>query len=159
MVKIAYVALLGRSEWALVNTYYAVVNNGKKPERILIVTGERHVKTLSKVVDALKEISRAYSFNPDISRLVIKDDNLQDAEERLRNLFDSLDSEGYTIELDITSGRKAMVALAVLKMARHKNGEINYLALLDRDSPNRPYMMIPAHMQRLNVFGWDSDVP
>ncbi len=158
MVKIAYVALLGRSEWALVNTYYAVVSGGKKPEKVIVVAGDRYIKKLSKVVDALKEISRAYSFNPDVSRLVIKYDDLQDAEDRLRKLFESLDSNGYRIELDITSGRKAMVALAILKMARHKNGEIHYLALLDRDFPNRPYMMIPTHMQRLNILGWDRDV-
>ncbi len=156
-MKIAYITLLGRSEWALVNTYYTVVSRGRKPDRIFIFTEETYRKKLPKVVEAIKAISRAYNFTPEIETIVIPDNSFIEADRRFTELFQTLENEGYTIDLDITSGRKALATAAVVLLGKFPVGEIIYMALLDMDFPDRPYMMIPIHMQRLKNFLGDKD--
>ncbi|NJE06242.1 hypothetical protein E3E36_08825 [Thermococcus sp. M36] len=157
--KIAYVTLLGRSEWALVNTYYAVVSRGRKPNKVFIFTEETYRKKLPRVVEALKAISQAYNFTPEIEAVVIPDNSFLEADRKFKKLFQSLEREGYTIGLDITSGRKALATAAVVQLREFPVDRIIYMALLDMDFPDRPYMMIPAHMQRLKNFLGDGDAP
>lgn len=156
--KIAYVTLLGRSGWALVNTYYAVASRGRKPERVFIFTEEIYRKKLPAVVEAIETISRAYRFTPEIETIVIPNNSFLEADKKFKELFQRLESEEYTIGLDITSGRKALAAAAVVQVREFSVDRIIYMALLDMDFPNRPYMMIPKHMQRLKNFLGDGDV-
>ncbi|CAD5243990.1 hypothetical protein [Thermococcus camini] len=156
-MKIAYITLLGRSEWALVNTYYAVVSRGSKPDRVFIFTEETYRKKLPRVVEALKAISRAYNFTPEIEAIIIPDNSFLEADRKFKELFQRLEREGYTIDLDITSGRKALATAAVVQLREFPVEGIIYMALLDMDFPDRPYMMIPIHMQRLKNFLGDKD--
>ncbi|NJE10049.1 hypothetical protein [Thermococcus sp. MAR1] len=158
-MKIAYITLLGRSEWALVNTYYAVVSRGRKPDRVFIFTEETYRKKLPRVVEALKVISRAYNFTPEIEAIVIPDNSFLEADRKFKELFQRLEKEGYTIGLDITSGRKALATAAVVQLREFPVDRIIYMALLDMDFPDRPYMMIPTHMQRLKNFLGDGNAP
>lgn len=151
-MKLAYVTLLGRSEWALVNTYYAVVSGRRKPDRVFVFTEETYRGKLPRVIKALRAISEAHNFTPEIMTAVIPDNGFLEADRRLRELFRDLEEKGYTIDLDITSGRKALATAAVVQAGKFRVGRIVYLALLDTDFPNRPYMMIPLHMQRLKNF-------
>ncbi len=155
--KIAYVTLLGRSGWALVNTYYAVVSKGKKPEKVFIFTEEIYREKLPKVIDALRAISQAYNFVPKIETVIIPDNSFLEADRKFKELFKSLERDGYTIGLDITSGRKALATAAVVQLREFPVDRIIYLALLDMDFPDRPYMMIPKHMQRLKNFLGDEN--
>ncbi|NJD99286.1 hypothetical protein E3E26_05750 [Thermococcus sp. LS1] len=156
--KIAYVTLLGRSEWALVNTYYAVVSRNRKPRKVFIFTEEVYRKKLPKVVEAIKVISQAYNFNPEIETVVIPNNSFLEADKKFKELFQRLEEEGYTIGLDITSGRKALATAAVVQIRDFPVDRIIYMALLDMDFPDRPYMMIPKHMQRLKNFLGDGNV-
>ena len=156
--KIAYVTLLGRSGWALVNTYYAVASRGKKPERVFIFTEEMYRKKLPDIVEAIRAISEAYNFEPEITTIVIPNNSFLEADKRFKGLFQKLESEGYTIGLDITSGRKALATAAVVQVRDFSVDRIIYMALLDFDFPERPYMMIPKHMQRLKNFLGDGNV-
>lgn len=160
MVKIAYVTLLGRSPWAAVNTYYKILKEKRvsgEIERIYIFTEERYRAVLPKVEKALRAISKAYGLTPRIEAVVIPDDSFFEADRRFRELFSELRDGGYTIGLDITSGRKALVAAAIVQAREFPVSFIVYMALLDRDFPDRPHMMIPVHMQPLKNFLGDGD--
>jgi len=153
-MKIAYVTLLGRSPWALVNTYYKILSGGrwKDIERVYIFTEERYRKNLPKVVRAIKAISEAYNLNPTIETEVVPDYGFFVADKKFRELFSKLEREGYRIGLDITSGRKALVAAAIVQARDFPVTFIAYMGLLDPEFPNRPYMMIPTHMQPIKNF-------
>ncbi|WP_456423895.1 hypothetical protein [Thermococcus sp.] len=154
-MKIAYVALLGRSPWALVNTYYKVLKDGKGRRaigRVYIFTEERYRKNLPKVVKAIKAISEAYNLNPTVETEVVPDYGFFVADKKFRELFSKLEREGYRIGLDITSGRKALVAAAIVQIREFPVSFIIYMGLLDLDFPDRPYMMIPTHMQPIKNF-------
>ncbi len=149
---VAYVTLLGRSPWPLINTYYSVLSRGKKPKVVYVFTEEKYSRTLRKVVEALELLSEAYGIEPFIETVVIPDDDFLDADKKFKEVFTSLSQAGYRIGLDITSGRKALVAAALVQVRDHPVDRIIYMALLDRDYPDRPYMMIPVHMQRMKNF-------
>jgi len=143
---------LGRSPWPLVNTYYSVLSRDRKPEVVYVFTEEKYSKTLRKVVGALRLLSEAYGVNPQIRTVVIPDDDFLDADKKFQEVFTALSRAGYMIGLDITSGRKALVAAALVQIKDYPVDRVVYMALLDRDYPDRPYMMIPLHMQRMKNF-------
>ncbi|WP_297470523.1 hypothetical protein [Thermococcus sp.] len=159
-MAIAYVTLLGRSPWAVVNTYYKILREGKgrkEIKRIYIFTERRYRSLLPKVVRALREISEAYHINPLIETVVIWDYGFFEADKKFKELFSKLESEGFRIGLDITSGRKALVAAAIVQIKDFPVEFIVYMGLLDMDFPDRPYMMIPTHMQPIKNFLGDGN--
>ncbi|WP_297064434.1 hypothetical protein [Thermococcus sp.] len=159
-MAIAYVTLLGRSPWAVVNTYYKILREGKgrkEIKRIYIFTEQRYRNLLPRVVSALREISRAYNIDPVIETVVIRDYGFFEADKKFKELFSKLESEGFRIGLDITSGRKALVAAAIVQIKDFPVEFIVYMGLLDMDFPDRPYMMIPTHMQPIKNFLGDGN--
>ncbi|MBP1912425.1 PDDEXK family nuclease [Thermococcus stetteri] len=147
-----HIALLGRTPWALVNTYYASVMREERPKEVYIVTESRYSHNLPKITEAIKAISEAYGFSPEVKTLVIPDDDFKEADRVLKNLFSELTEKDGDIVLNMTSGRKALVAAAIIHSRESKVREILYMALLDVQFPNRPYMMLPKHMQVLKNF-------
>jgi len=153
-----HIALLGRTPWALVNTYYASIMEGERPEATYIVTERRYSHSLPKITEAVQAISRAYGFFPEVETLVIPDDDFKEADRALKNLFSEMREREEDIVLNMTSGRKALVAAAIIHSRESNVREILYMALLDVQFPNRPYMMLPKHMQVLkNFLGEEND--
>ncbi|AMQ19275.1 PDDEXK family nuclease [Thermococcus peptonophilus] len=152
-----HIALLGRTPWALVNTYYASVMKGERPKEVYIVTERRYSHNLPKITEAIKTISEAYGFSPEVKTLIIPDDDFKEADRVLKNLFFELKEKGSDIVLNMTSGRKALVAAAIIHSMESNVWEILYMALLDVQFPNRPYMMLPKHMQVLKNFLGDGN--
>ncbi|ASJ00812.1 hypothetical protein [Thermococcus gorgonarius] len=145
-----HVALLGRTPWALVNTYYASLMRGSRPRKVYVVTEKRYAGSVPKVVEAIKAISAAYGLTPEVETLLINDDDFIMADRVLGELFSSFNGE--EVVLNMTSGRKALVAAAIIQSRVANVKEILYMALLDVAFPNRPYMMLPKHMQRIKNF-------
>jgi hypothetical protein len=153
-----HIALLGRTPWALVNTYYASVMREERPKEVYIVTERRYSHNLPKITKAIKTISEAYSFSPELKTLVIPDDDFKEADRALKNLFSGLKEKDGDIVLNMTSGRKALVAAAIIQGRESNVREILYMALLNVQFPNRPYMMLPIQMQVLkNFLGGEND--
>lgn len=150
-----HLALLGRTPWASVNTYHTSVVGGSRPKSIYIITGRRYSDSLPEVVAAVRKISRAYGFEPKIETGVIDDDDSLMAERVLRELFSKINGE--EVVPNMTSGRKALVAAAIVQSRNCRMREILYMALLDVTFSNRPYMMLPLHMQRLKNFLGDGN--
>ncbi|ACS91043.1 hypothetical protein [Thermococcus sibiricus] len=148
----AYITMLGRSTWALVNTYYAVVMNGYRPDKIYIFLENTHEGKLPQTVEALKIISEAYGFSPKIYWEIIEEDNFLEADEKIGTLLKTLKENKYEIAMDITSGKKALVVGAAIHALPLEIEHLFYLSLQDIEHSNRPYMMIPLHVQRLKDF-------
>jgi hypothetical protein len=152
-----HIALLGRTPWALINTYYASVMKGESPKEVYIVTEKRYSSNLPKITKAIKAISNTYGFSPEVKTLVISNDDFQEADRVLKKLFSRLKEEDGDITLNMTSGRKALVAAAIIQSRESNVREILYMALLDVQFPDRPYMMLPKHMQVLKNFLGEED--
>jgi hypothetical protein len=141
----AYIALLGRSTWALVNAYHAVLREkGLRPKQVSIVTEEPYASKTSTVAEAIRIISEGYGFTPVIRVEVLPEADFVQA--------------GRTI--DITSGRKVIVAgaLIAVSLAGLDLRHIYYLAMKTTDNVAKPYMMIPHQIQKIRDIMEDAGV-
>ncbi|HOI58006.1 hypothetical protein [Methanoculleus sp.] len=148
----AYITLLGRSTWALVNAYHAVLREkGLRPERVSIVTEEPYAEDASTAAEAVRIVSGRYGVLPVIEVIVLPEADFVRAGQTIRSLANDFIRQGFDVAIDITSGRKVTVAGALIAVSvagldlRH----IYYLAMKSTDDVAKPYMMIPHQIQRI----------
>lgn len=157
MSRCAYITILGRSTWALVNTYYAVLRErGEKPDVIYVFTEKIYEKDLDKTISALKTINREFGFAPGIERRVIRDIDFATAGKMIYELVSDLKSDGYEVSIDITPGRRALVAAATLTATKVDVKHLFYLGITTTDDAAKPYLMIPLKIQKLRCFMEDA---
>ena len=147
-----YITLLGRSTWALVNAYHAVLREkGLRPEQVVIVTEEPYAANASIAAEAIRIISEGYGCSPAIDVEVLPEADFVQAGRTIRSLAADLIGQGFYVAIDITSGRKVTVAGALIAVSltgldiRH----IYYLAMKSTDDVAKPYMMIPHQVQKI----------
>ncbi|KUG19885.1 hypothetical protein ASZ90_010387 [hydrocarbon metagenome] len=161
MPRSAYIALLGRSTWALVNTYYAVLREmGLRPARVYILAEEPYAGSAPVVREAVGILSDSYGFSPDIDLITVPEADFTGAGNAIRSLAEDLTRDGFSVALDITSGRKAMVAGALITISRaHLDvSHIYYLAVKAENEIAKPYMMIPQKAQQVRDFMEDAEM-
>ena len=147
-----YITLLGRSTWALVNAYHAVLREkGLRPERVSIVTEKPYSVNASTAVEAIRIISEGYGFAPVIKVEVLPEADFVRAGQTIRSLAADFIRQGFHVAIDITSGRKVTVAgaLIAVSLAGLDIRHIYYLAMGSVDDVAKPYMMIPHQIQRI----------
>jgi hypothetical protein len=146
-----YISILGRSVWALLNTYYAVLfEKAYYPDSVYIYTEGIYSKELEKAVEGIKILSEEFGFSPKIDSHIVKEADFLNAGREISELIGKLKAEGYSIAIDITPGRKALVAAALIPAVKHKMAHVFYLAVKRLES--KPYMMIPLSIQQLKDF-------
>jgi len=85
---------------------------------------------------------------------VIEEADFVSAGREISDLVKRLRSEGCRIAIDITPGRKALVAAALIAAVKHRMDHVFYLVV--RRLEAKPYMMIPLSIQRLKDFVEDA---
>ncbi len=157
----AYITLLGRSTWALVNAYHAVLREkGLRPERVSIVTEEPYARDASTAAEAIRIVSEGYGFVPEVQVEVLPEADFVRAGQTIRSLAGDLIRQGFHVAIDITSGRKVTVAgaLIAVSLAGLDLRHIYYLAMKSTDDVAKPYMMIPHQIQRIRDIMEDAGV-
>ncbi|QYZ78181.1 hypothetical protein E2N92_01405 [Methanofollis formosanus] len=146
----AYITLAGRSGWALLNTYHAVLRErGYRPAEVHLVAWEE--SALGTVLEGIRLISERYAFSPRISVVRVAEGDYAAAGERVLGLVRAFAARGFETALDITPGRKAAIVSVCLDLAAAdlRVDHIYYLGLPIPDPPARPYLLIPLHIQPL----------
>lgn len=157
----AYITLLGRSTWALVNAYHAVLREkGLRPERVAIVTEEPYAEGAPTAVEAIQRVSEGYGFTPTIEVEILPEADFVRAGVAIRALAEDLIDQGFGVAIDITSGRKVTVAgaLIAISLAGIQIQHIYYLAMQSLDDVAKPYMMIPHQIQKIRDLMEDTGV-
>ncbi len=150
--KKAYITILGRSVWAMVNTYYAVMRESDhRPDEIYIYTERSFSEGAEKGSKALEVINDTYDNRAEIEIAVVNDVDFEAAGKQLMEKINGLGEQGYDVSLDITPGRKPLVVGALLPARDTKLEHVFYLEISDLDDADHPYMQIPMAKQKL----WD----
>ena len=150
----SYHTLLGRSNWALINSYYAVLEEkGYHPDKIIVYT-EGNSET-QNIAEDLLGISTEYSFHPTVEIRTVHEGDFIDSGNIISADLKRLKEEGYETALDITPGRKALVAGAIISASRQNIDHIYYLMIDSTEDADRPYLMIPRKRQTLIDFAED----
>ena len=154
-----YISLLGRSVWASLNTYYAVLDEtDHRPEIIWVVTESSFEDQLPALIEGYDVISTSFNIKPNIKTVILPEGNISEAGIEVRGLVDSYTKEDV-VALDITSARKALVAGALLATADNKPTHIFYLKIDSLDDSAKPYLMIPRQIQTLHDFRAETRSP
>ncbi|MFX0101918.1 MAG: hypothetical protein ACFFCS_20300 [Candidatus Hodarchaeota archaeon] len=149
----AYVTTLGRSAWGMVNSYHAMLKSEDfQPDVVHIVTEDVYEHLLGKGVEALKIISENFGFKPEFSTMVVKQADFVEAGTKVNGLIKDLKKGGYQIAVDITAGRKSLVAGTLIPLSKMDVDHVFYLAISTIKDVNKPYPMIPRTMQSLKDF-------
>ena len=147
--KQAYITLMGRSGWAVVNSFHACVTETQyRPEKVVIVNETQYSIDVKPVIDGLRIIQASYA-STNLQAIEVPDWDARASGRAIRELVDSLRSQGYEIALDITGGRKALVSGALLSLREHPLEHVFYLAIDTTEGAAKPYYLIPKRIQRL----------
>ncbi|RLI82537.1 hypothetical protein DRP07_05010 [Archaeoglobales archaeon] len=147
----AYITILGRSTWALLNTYYAVLmEKAYFPDSVYIYAEEIYSEELKKAVEGIKILSEEFGFMPEIFTEIVSEADFINAGKEISQLVKRLKEEGHKIAIDITPGRKALVAAALIPAVKYRMDHVFYLSVKRLEA--KPYMMIPLSIQELKDF-------
>ncbi|AIG97411.1 hypothetical protein AFULGI_00006100 [Archaeoglobus fulgidus DSM 8774] len=157
MSKKAYITILGRSTWALVNTYYAVLaEKAYYPDLIYIFAEDIYSDQLDKVIRGIEVLSEEFDFKPEIRQEIVREADFIEAGFKITSLIKDLKQNGYKVAIDITPGRKALVAGALIPISKIGVDHVFYLAIKTLDNASKPYKMIPLSIQELRDFVEDA---
>uniref|UniRef100_A0A7C3IKI9 Uncharacterized protein n=1 Tax=Candidatus Methanomethylicus mesodigestus TaxID=1867258 RepID=A0A7C3IKI9_9CREN len=149
----AYITMLGRSLWALVNSYYAVLRErGIRPKEIRLLAEKPYEGDVAKAEGAIRVLSEEFGLNPSISHSIIGEGDFFGAGLEVKKLVTAFKSRGLEVALDITPGRKAVVAGSLLSISNVDIDHVYYLKIKSLEGSSRPYMMIPLNYQELSDF-------
>ncbi|MDI3498308.1 hypothetical protein [Archaeoglobus sp.] len=149
--KRAYITLLGRSAWAVLNTYYAVlVEKSYYPDTIHIFAEKSYAEDLDSIIEGMRALSEEFEFKPEISSTIIEDNDFITAVEKIGEMVKELKKQGCSVAIDITPGRKPLVSAALIPAVKLRLEHIFYLAVKKLEP--KPYMMIPIANQQLRDF-------
>jgi hypothetical protein len=149
----AYITILGRSSWALLNCYYAVMRETPfRPTEILIVTEKLFASNVGPVRDGLALLSAGFGISPRMEEMILGEASFQDACTRIPDAIQKRKKMGMAVAVDITSGRKALIAGALMAVPRESLDHVFYLAITRVEDAAKPYLMIPLQMQSLKDF-------
>ncbi|MEX2683967.1 MAG: hypothetical protein Q6373_020520 [Candidatus Sigynarchaeota archaeon] len=149
----AYVSILGRSIWGLINALYAVLQQKAiKPELIYIVTEDLFKDKLEFTQEGVRILTEEFGFKPRIENMIVEEGNPSVAGREISKLINQLKKAGYDIDIDITPGRKSLVAGIMIAIEKANVDNIYYLDIKTITDVNLPYAMIPMQLQSLKLF-------
>lgn len=149
----AYITILGRSIWAVINALYAVLKQkGTRPELIYIVTEDLFKDKLELAQEGVQILAEEFGFHPKIEKKIVEEGNPTVAGQEISTLINNLKNTGYSIDIDITPGRKSLVAGIMIALEKANVDNIYYLDIKTIVDVNIPYAMIPMQLQSLKLF-------
>ncbi|MHA1636618.1 MAG: hypothetical protein ACTSUB_01265 [Candidatus Thorarchaeota archaeon] len=147
--KQVYITLMGRSGWAVVNSFHStIIETDYRPESINILYPLQYRDEVESVVAGLEIIQETYT-TPDITTIEVPDWDSVAAGEITKSIVDECKKEGFEVALDITGGRKGLVAGALLALKGRGVEHVFYLAIETTSGVAKPYATIPKRIQKL----------
>jgi len=157
--KNIYITMLGRSVWAVLNSYYAVLKEKQYyPDEIILFAETEHSKDLELTKKGLALTSSHFNISPLIQHHIISEveckvgseDDFVKAVQCIHSIISDHKKAGSIIALDITPGKKTLTAAALLPIKLSDVDHVFYLSI--KDVEPAPFMMIPFQTQQVHDF-------
>ncbi|MBY8998925.1 MAG: hypothetical protein KGD60_14455, partial [Candidatus Thorarchaeota archaeon] len=149
MANQAYITLMGRSGWAVLNSFYAsIIETDYRPDQVHLIYESEYANDLDPVMRGLEIIQSSY-ITPNVKALKVPNWDAHATGHTIRELVQDLQKEKSEIALDITGGRKALVTGALLTLKGESMKHIFYLAIDTTEGVAKPYLMIAKRVQKL----------
>jgi hypothetical protein len=164
-----YITMLGRSVWAVLNSYYAVLREKEFfPDEIVLfaegqINGEL-TKDIDTTIHGLEILSEKFNISPLVRYEVVSececevnsDNDFMKMVQCIVELIKDRKNAGDVVAVDITPGKKTLVAGTLLPINLSLIDHVFYLSV--KDIIPRPYTMIPYQIQQLNDFKEQAEV-
>ena len=152
--KQAYITLMGRSGWAVVNSFYAsIIETEFRPDQVHLIYESEYANHIKPVIRGLEIIQSTYAKKPCVQRVPVPDWDMHSTRDVVSKIANELMTESmgseYKVALDITGGRKALVIGALLGLQKTPPERIYYLGIETTEDAAKPYLMIPKRIQTL----------
>ena len=152
----AYITILGRSTWAVINALHASLeqHDDLHPSIIFIITEDIFKDKIDKVKKGVGIVLDHYGIDASIETRTVTSGAFVAAGREISAIVKELKQNGHRITVDITPGRKSLVAGTLLALARF-NLDVDRLLYLDISTikdVNYPYEMLPRHVHELKDF-------
>lgn len=135
------------------NTYYAVLRDKRYyPDIVYVFTVEAYHHELHHTLDAIKILNDEFGLKPEVKSEIVDDEEFYNATKTIFDIIKHLKDTGYTVAIDITPGRKALVVATVIPATKIGVEHVFYLAINNTDDAAKPYMMIPLQLQHIRDF-------
>ncbi len=149
MVNQSYITLMGRSGWAVLNSFHAAIIETKyRPNQVHLIYESEYANDIEPVIRGLEIIQNSYT-TPNVKALEVPNWDAHATGRAFLELVQDLQKDQSEIALDITGGRKALVTGSLLKLKSKSMKHIFYLAIDTTEGVAKPYLMIPKRVQKL----------
>jgi hypothetical protein len=149
-----YITMTGLSEWAVFNSLWAVIKlRNYIPDKIYIFNIKKRKKQAELAKRRFRILLKEYGKkNPKIEIMEVPEADFVASGKRINEIVNSEVSLGNTVAIEVTPGRKAMVAGALVPGIQGKADHVFYLYLEDFDYSKNLFLRIPMTLQHSHDF-------
>jgi hypothetical protein len=139
-----YITLAGLSEWAIFNSLWAAIRlRNYLPDKIYIFTIKKRKKQAYLAKKRFEILLKEYGKKARIEIIEVKEADFVGSGRRINEVVKKEKSHGNTIAIEVTPGRKAMVAGALVPGIQGRVDHVFYLYLENFDYADDLFMRIP----------------
>jgi len=151
---VKYITFVGRSDWAVVNSFWATLfHTDIIPDEIQVIYKKHDKDMAESSIEGIKKILEVKDIDAEIEEYVIEDEfDVMKAAEHVEEICE----DGRPVILDITPARKAMASGSVIEGVKMEVEGVLYLYIDSVKNADRPYLDIPLPRQDLvEMIGGD----
>lgn len=149
-----YITFVGRSDWAVVNSFWATLfHTDIIPDEIQVIYKKHDKDMAESSIKGIKKILEVKDIDAEIEEYVIEDEfDVMKAAEHVEEICE----DGRPVILDITPARKAMASGSVIEGVKMEVEGVLYLYIDSVKNADRSYLDIPLPRQDLvEMIGGD----
>jgi hypothetical protein len=148
-----YITMTGLSDWAIFNSLWGAVRlRGFIPDKVYIFTIKKRRAQAELAKRRFTVLLSEYKKKAIIEIIEVPEADFIASGKRINEVVKSEKSKGNTIAIEVTPGRKAMVAGALVPGLQGKVDHVFYLYLENYDYADDMFMRIPMTMQHSHDF-------
>lgn len=149
-----YITMTGLSEWAVFNSLWAVIRlRNYIPDKIYIFSIKKRRRQAELTRRRFQVLLKEYGKKkPKIEIMEVPEADFVTSGKKINEIVKKEKALGNTIAIEVTPGRKAMVAGALVPGIQGKADYVFYLYLEDFDYANNIFMRIPITLQHSHDF-------
>jgi hypothetical protein len=149
-----YITMTGLSDWAIFNSLWAAIRlRDYIPDKVYIFSNNKRRKQAELAKRRFKVLLEEHGRKrPQIEIIYVPEADFVASGKRINEIVKQEKSKNNTIAIEVTPGRKAMVAGALVPGIQGNADSVFYLYLEDMEYGENMFMRIPLTLQHSHDF-------
>jgi hypothetical protein len=148
-----YITMVGLSDWAIFNSLWAAIRiRNYLPDKIYIFSIKKRRAQADLARKRFGILLKEYKKKAKIEIVEVAEADFIASGKRINEVVKKEKAQGNIIAIEVTPGRKAMVAGALVPGIQGRADHVFYLYLEDFDYADEIFMRIPLSVQHSHDF-------